>query len=106
MTVEGGTDAEVFEAFLAQVLVPRLRPSDIVVLDNLSAHKPLAVRRLVHAAGARLIFLPLSFATTPSCWEPLTIQPAAAMVADPWFASSRRWHLLPFRLPFSSHPPS
>jgi transposase len=58
MTVEGGTDAEVFEAFLEQVLVRRLRPGDIVVLDNLGAHKPLAARRLVEAAGARLIFLP------------------------------------------------
>ena len=40
MTVEGGTDADVFEAFLQHVLVPKLRPGDIVILDNVGAHKP------------------------------------------------------------------
>jgi transposase len=58
MTVEGGTDAEVFEAFLERVLVPKLRPGDIVILDNVGAHKPETVRRLIAAAGASLIFLP------------------------------------------------
>jgi transposase len=58
MTVEGGTDTEVFEAFLERVLVRKLRPGDIVVLDNLGAHKPETVRRLIEAAGARLLFLP------------------------------------------------
>ncbi len=58
MTVEGGTDADVFEAFLEQVLVRKLRPGDIVVLDNVGAHKPHRMRQLVEAAGARLLFLP------------------------------------------------
>jgi transposase len=58
MTVEGGTDAEVFEAFLERVLVPKLRPGDIVILDNVGAHKPETVRRRIAAAGASLIFLP------------------------------------------------
>jgi transposase len=58
MTVEGGTDAEVFETFLEKVLVSRLRPGDVVVLDNVGAHKPEHMRRLVEAAGARLLFLP------------------------------------------------
>ena len=58
MTVEGGTDADVFEAFLEQVLVRTLRPGDIVVLDNVGAHKPHRMRQLVEAAGARLLFLP------------------------------------------------
>jgi transposase len=58
MTVEGGTDADVFEAFLEQVLVRKLRPGDIVVLDNVGAHKPHGMRQLVEAAGARLLFLP------------------------------------------------
>ena len=58
MTVEGGTDAEVFEAFLERVLVPKLRPGDIVILDNVGAHKPETVRRLIAEAGASLIFLP------------------------------------------------
>jgi transposase len=58
MTVEGGTDAEVFEAFLERVLVRKLRPGDIVVLDNVGAHKPEHMRRLIEAAGARMLFLP------------------------------------------------
>jgi transposase len=58
MTVEGGTDADVFEAFVEQVLIPKLRPGDIVVLDNVGAHKPTRIRLLIEAAGARLLFLP------------------------------------------------
>lgn len=58
MTVEGGTDADVFEAFLEHVLVPKLRPGDIVILDNVGAHKPEGMRSLIEAAGASLIFLP------------------------------------------------
>jgi transposase len=41
-----------------QVLVRKLRPGDIVVLDNVGAHKPHRIRELVEAAGARLLFLP------------------------------------------------
>jgi hypothetical protein len=40
MTVEGATDAEVFETFIKRVLAPKLRPGVIVVLDNVGAHKP------------------------------------------------------------------
>jgi len=58
MTVQGGTDADVFEAFVEKVLVRKLRPGDIVVLDNVGAHKPERIRQLVQAAGARLLFLP------------------------------------------------
>jgi transposase len=58
MTVEGATDADVFEAFVERVLVRRLRPGDIVVLDNVGAHKPTRIRALVEAVGARLLFLP------------------------------------------------
>jgi transposase len=58
MTVEGATDAEVFEAFVQHVLVPKLQPGDIVVLDNLGAHKPVAIRRRIEAVGAHVLFLP------------------------------------------------
>ena len=58
MTVEGGTDADVFEAFLQHVLVPKLRPGDIVILDNVGTHKPEGMRSLIEGAGASLIFLP------------------------------------------------
>ena len=56
--VDGAIDADLFEAFVAQVLVPQLRPGDLVVLDNLSSHKRTRTRRLVEAAGAELLFLP------------------------------------------------
>lgn len=58
MTVEGGTDADVFEAYVEHVLVPELQLGDIVMLDNLGAHKTRRVRDLVEAAGARLWFTP------------------------------------------------
>lgn len=47
-----------FLAYVEQVLVPELKPGDIVVMDNLPAHKPLAVREAIEAVGAKLQFLP------------------------------------------------
>lgn len=58
MVVDGAVNADVFEAFVRQILVPQLRPGDVVVLDNLSSHKRAATRKLIEAAGAVLIFLP------------------------------------------------
>ena len=47
-----------FEAYVEKVLVPELRPGDVVILDNLSSHKGARVRALIEAAGARLLYLP------------------------------------------------
>jgi transposase len=58
MTIEGATDAEVFQAYTEQVLGPTLRPGDIVVLDNLSAHKLAIIREVIEGRGARLLYLP------------------------------------------------
>ena len=58
MVIEGPTDAEVFEAYVQQVLVPTLRPGDIVVMDNLSPHKTSAVAAAIEATGAEVWFLP------------------------------------------------
>jgi len=58
MTVQGGTTAAVFAAYLEQVLLPWLRPGQVVVVDNVGAHKPDRMRALVEAAGFRLVFLP------------------------------------------------
>jgi transposase len=58
MSVEGATDREVFRVYVRHVLVPSLRPADIVVLDNLAAHADAEARQLIEAAGARLLFLP------------------------------------------------
>ena len=51
-------DGEAFRIYAARVLAPTLKPDDIVVMDNLPAHKPCAVRRTIQAAGAELRFLP------------------------------------------------
>lgn len=58
MTVEGGTDGDAFVAYLEEVLVPELEAGDIVVLDNLGAHKDVRVRPTIEAAGARVWYLP------------------------------------------------
>jgi len=58
LAVEGPTTREVFEAYLERVLAPVLRPGQIVVLDNLSAHKGGRVKEVVEAAGCRLAYLP------------------------------------------------
>ena len=56
--LDGPIDGEAFQTYVEQVLVPTLRPGDIVIMDNLGSHKGKAVRRLIRAAGAKLIFLP------------------------------------------------
>lgn len=58
MSIVGGTSGDVFTAYAEQVLVPTLHPGDIVVIDNLGAHKVEAVREAIEAAGANLRFLP------------------------------------------------
>lgn len=58
MVVDGAVNAEVFEAFVEQVLTPQLRPGDIVILDNLSSHKRPRTRELICAAGAEVLYLP------------------------------------------------
>jgi transposase len=58
MTLDGAMNKAAFLAYVQQVLVPTLRPGDVVVMDNLPAHKPLAVRKAIEAAGAELRLLP------------------------------------------------
>ena len=58
MTIESPTDGDVFLAYLEQVLCPRLQPGQVVVMDNLSAHKNPAVRQRIEQTGARLLYLP------------------------------------------------
>jgi transposase len=58
MTVESATDREVFLTYLEQILCPKLKPSDVVVMDNLSTHLMDEVRERIEAAGAELIYLP------------------------------------------------
>jgi len=56
--VEGATSGEVFLAFLKHFLVPKLKQGDIVVMDNLAAHKVDGVHQLITSAGARVLYLP------------------------------------------------
>jgi transposase len=55
---DGPIDAVTFRAYVEQILVPTLRPGDVVVLDNLAVHKQPEVRTAIEHAGARLRFLP------------------------------------------------
>lgn len=58
MTLNGAMNSAAFQAYVEQVLAPTLRPGDIVVLDNLSAHKGETVRAVIEAKGASLLPLP------------------------------------------------
>jgi len=58
MVLDGPMDGAAFLAYVEQILGPSLRPGDVVVLDNLPAHKPHKVREAIEAAGAELRFLP------------------------------------------------
>jgi hypothetical protein len=58
--VEGATTKAVFEAYVEQVLAPTLIPGQVVILDNLTAHKSKRVLELVEGRGCRVLFLPAS----------------------------------------------
>jgi transposase len=58
MVLDGPINGDWFEAYVDKVLVPELRPEDIVIMDNLSSHKRQAVREKIEDAGATLCFLP------------------------------------------------
>ena len=58
MLLEGATDTAAFEVYVEQVLAPELRPGQVVVIDNLSAHKSERVRTLIEVRGCELWFLP------------------------------------------------
>ena len=58
LTVEGATTKAVFEAYVQQVLAPSLRPGQVVILDNLGAHKGERARELIEGRGCSLLFLP------------------------------------------------
>lgn len=58
LAVEGATTATVFEAYVEQVLAPSLKCGQIVVVDNLSAHKSERARKLIERRGCELLFLP------------------------------------------------
>lgn len=72
MTIEGGTDAAVFEAYVEHVLVPALKTGDHVIMDNLGAHKTRRVQELIEGVGATLVFTPPyspEFNPIEECWS-------------------------------------
>jgi transposase len=74
MTIEGATDAEVFRVYVEQVLRPTLRPGDIVIMDNLRAHKATGIREAIEQSGARLQYLPPyspDLSPIERCWSKL-----------------------------------
>ena len=74
MTVEGATDGAVFMAYVSQVLAPTLKPGDVVVMDNLGAHKVYGIRSAIEASGATLMYLPPyspDYSPIEPCWSKL-----------------------------------
>jgi transposase len=55
---DGAMNGQVFLAYVEQVLVPTLSPGDVVIMDNLPAHKAAGIRDAIEAAGASLLYLP------------------------------------------------
>ena len=94
--LDGAMNGAAFLAYVQQVLVPTLAPGDIVVMDNLPAHKPLAVRHAIESAGAELRFLPPSspdFNPIEMAFSKLKAflkKVAARTVDDLW--DYRQWH--------------
>ena len=58
MAVEGATTTRVFETYVEKVLVPSLEPGQIVVMDNLGAHRPKRINQLIEVKGCELLYLP------------------------------------------------
>ena len=58
LAVEGASTARVFETYVEKVLLPRLREGQIVVMDNLGAHRPKRIRELIEQQGCGLLYLP------------------------------------------------
>ena len=58
MVIKGAVDSLVFREYVRKILCPTLHAGDIVICDNLSAHRDIGARKLIEALGARLVFLP------------------------------------------------
>jgi len=72
MSVDGAVETEVFDGFVTGVLVPALRPGDIVLLDNLQVHRASDIEQAVSSAGGEVIFLPSyspDFSPLEPCWS-------------------------------------
>jgi transposase len=86
MTVDGAVDTLVFNVYVEQVLRPRVQAGDILVLDNLGAHKASVIEEVAAAAGARVIWLP------PYSPDYSPIEPMWAKVKEALRAAKARTH--------------
>lgn len=58
MTIDAATDTDIFRAYVLEILIPSLKPGDVVIMDNLSSHKNDQTTRLIQEAQASVRFLP------------------------------------------------
>ena len=56
--IDGPINGDSFRAYVEQILLPTLKPGDIVIIDNLGSHKAKVIRSILRSAGAKLLFLP------------------------------------------------
>ena len=87
MTVEGAVDTLCFDAYLEQVLAPQLRRGDVVVLDNLGAHRASRIEEVAESRGARVLWLPPyspDYSPIEQCWSKIKsyLRGAKARTAD------------------------
>ncbi len=81
---DGATTREVFDTYLEHVLAPSLRPGEVVVMDNLSAHKGGRVKELIESRGCTLLYLP------PYSPDLNPIEQAFSLRSRRWCGVSRR----------------
>jgi hypothetical protein len=74
MVLDGPMNGEAFLAYVEKALVPELRPGDVVIMDNLPAHKVFGVRQAIEAVGATLRYLPAP-TSTRSKWPSPSSRP-------------------------------
>ena len=97
MALEGTTDTESFRAYVRELLVPTLRPGDLVVMDNLSPHKSDQTLALIVNAGAQVLFLPAyspDLNPIEKMWskvKPLLPEAEARTLADFITPSAKPW---------------
>jgi transposase len=104
MVVEGGTDAKAFEAYVEHFLAPSLSRGQVVVMDNLGAHRPKRMRDLIEARGAELVFVPSyspdlnpieqAFSKIKNILRKLSVHAPTKLFWRPWRRCSQRSVLL------------
>ena len=82
MPVEDAADTPAITAFVQHVLIPTLKPGQVVVMDNLAPHKAPKVRTLIEATACRLLLLPLRRRLAPDVLPSLSLEVIAIAPDD------------------------